>query len=167
MLDPLLTEELREQLIQIWTDVSNAGGAVGFVPPTSIEDVRPVAEEAFRRADSGGDHIVVAFSGAKPAGFLFLVGRPGALFKHWATLKRLQVSPPLQDRGVGGALLEATHETARRDLGLEQILLTVRGGTGTETFYERYGYKEVARIPGLIRVAEGDDREEIYMIREL
>lgn len=166
-LDPPLDERLRDQLVQIWTDVSNAGGAVGFVPPTSMDEVRPVAEEAFRRAESGGDRMVVAYRDGEPVAFLFLVGRPGALFKHWATLKRLQVSPSLQGQGVGGALLGATHEMARRDLGLELILLTVRGGTGTEAFYERHGYQEVARIPGLIRVAEDDDREEIYMTRRL
>ncbi|MBA2725381.1 MAG: GNAT family N-acetyltransferase [Actinobacteria bacterium] len=166
-LDPPLDGELREKLIHVWVDVSNAGGAVGFVPPTTVDRVRPVAEEAFRRSKDGRDHIVVAFDPDEPVAFLFLVGRPGELFSHWATLKRLQVQPELQGQGIGGALLEATHEMARHDLGLEQLLLTVRGGTDTEVFYERHGYKEVARIPGLIRVAQGDDREEIYMTRPL
>lgn len=167
-LDPPLEGELREQLTEIWTDVSNAGGAVGFVPPTTIEEVRPVAEDAFRRAEEGNDHLVVAFEpGDKPVGFVFLVNRPGALFGHWATVKRLQVHPNSQSTGIGGALLEAVHDIGRKKLGLEQILLTVRGGTGRERFYERHGYQEVARIPGLIRVAPGDDREEIYMTRKL
>lgn len=166
-LDPTLSEELREQLTQIWTDVSNADGAVGFVPPTTVEAVRPVAEEAFQRSATQKDHIIVAFVEEQPIGFVFLTGRPGALFGHWATVKRLQVHPDSQGSGIGGALIEAVHEMARDQLGMEQLLLTVRGGTGRERFYERHGYNEVARIPGLIRVAPGDDRDEIYMTREL
>ena len=41
--------------------------------------------------------------------------------------------------------------------------LTVRGGTGTEAFYTRLGYREVGRLPGALRVAPGDDRDEIIM----
>jgi len=167
-LDPPLTPELRQQLTQIWTDVSNADGAVGFVPPTTFDEVEPVAEEAFRRSEEGKDHIVVAYGvDERPVGFVFLMGRPGALFSHWATVKRLQVHPDAQGRGIGGALLEAIHDLGRERLGLEQMLLTVRGGTGRERFYERHGYREVARIPGLIRVAPSDDRDEIYMTRTL
>lgn len=167
-LDPPLTPALRQQLTQIWTDVSNADGAVGFVPPTTYEEVQPVADDAFRRAEEGKDHLVVACrENGAPVGFVFLMGRPGALFGHWATVKRLQVHPDAQGQGIGGALLEAVHDLGRRQLALEQMLLTVRGGTGRERFYERHGYREVARIPGLIRVAPGDDRDEIYMTRKL
>jgi GNAT superfamily N-acetyltransferase len=166
-LDPPLGKELRQQLTQIWTDVSNADGAVGFVPPTTVEAVRPVAEEAFQRTEEGKDHIIVAFVEEEPIGFVFLMGRPGNLFRHWATVKRLQVHPDSQGAGIGGALLEALHEIARDQLEMERLVLTVRGGTGRERFYQRHGYTEVARISGLIRVAPGDDRDEIYMTREL
>src|SRR3954454_3815583 len=33
---------LRGELLTCWTDVSNAGGAVGFVPPVTEGDVAPV-----------------------------------------------------------------------------------------------------------------------------
>ena len=32
--DPVVTPELRDGLLDLWTDVTNAGGAVGFVPPS-------------------------------------------------------------------------------------------------------------------------------------
>lgn len=154
-------------MLQIWTDVTNAGGAVGFVPPVTPEDVRGVADLAFRRVSDGEDHLAVAFRGEEAVGFLFLTQRPGPLFRHWATVKRLQVHPSLQKGGIGGHLLIATERLAQQRLGLEQIHLTVRGGTGTEDFYVRHGYRVAARIPGLIRVAPGDDREEIYLIKHL
>ncbi|MGH2754734.1 MAG: GNAT family N-acetyltransferase [Actinomycetota bacterium] len=165
-LDPELSPELSEALLDLWTEVSNAGGAVGFVPPVTTEDVRQTADIAFRRIRDGEDHLVVAFHDDAPVGFLFLEQRPGELFRHWATIKRLQVHPKLQGSGSGGVLLEETHRLARR-LGLEALHLTVRGGTGTERFYERYGYGTVARIPGVIRVAPDDTRDELYMVKNL
>ena len=52
------------------------------------------------------------------------------------------VRPELQGRGAGRLLLEGLHGTAA-DLGLEQLMLTTRGGTGVEGFYERFGYTVV------------------------
>jgi GNAT superfamily N-acetyltransferase len=165
-LDPELDDALSEALLELWTDVSNAGGAVGFVPPVTKEDVRQTADIAFRRIRDGEDHLIVAFGEDGPLGFLFLEQRPGELFEHWATIKRLQVHPSLQGSGLGGALLEETHRLAP-SLGLEALHLTVRGRTGTEGFYERYGYETIARIPDVIRVAPDDTRDELYMIKRL
>jgi GNAT superfamily N-acetyltransferase len=165
-LDPELDGELSESLLELWTEVSNAGGAVGFVPPVTKEDVRKTADIAWRRTRDGEDHLIVAFRDDRPVGFLFLEQRPGKLFRHWATIKRLQVRPNLQGSGLGGALLDETHRIAK-DLGLEALHLTVRGKTGTEVFYERHGYETVARIPGVIRVSDDDTRDELYMIKRL
>jgi len=54
-----------------------------------------------------------------------------------------------------------------RTLGLEHLQLTVRGGTGLESFYERFGYVVVGRHPGAVRVAPGDDRDEVMMVARL
>jgi GNAT superfamily N-acetyltransferase len=165
-LDPEIDELLGEQLLALWVDVSNAGGSVGFVPPVTKEIVRPVAEQAFRHLREGERRILVAYKGDDPVGFLFLEQRPGPLFKHFATIKRLQVHPSLQGRGIGGALLGAA-EDAARGLGWEQLHLTVRGGTGTERFYQTRGYELVAQIPGVIKVGRGEYRDELYLIRRL
>lgn len=165
-LDPLLDDELIAKLVTIWTAVSNAGGAVGFVPPVTEADVRTVADNAFGKAGKGEDHLVVGFDGDEPVGFLFLEARPGPLFRHWMTIKRLQVDPARQKEGIGKRILECTHEVAR-DMGLEQLHLTVRGGTGTERFYEAHGYEVMARIPDVIRLSPEDTREEIYMVKRL
>jgi GNAT superfamily N-acetyltransferase len=165
-LDPELTPELRRELTSLWLDVGRAGGAVGVPVEPTLTDVEYMASTAFGRLASAGDHLMVAFVDGSPAGMAFLEQRSGELFRHWATVKRLQVHPRLQGRGLGRALLSATHDAARR-LGYEQLHLTVRGGTGTERLYEQFGYEVVAVIPGAIRVAPGDDRDELYMIARL
>lgn len=165
-LDPELTPELIDRLEQIWLAVGNSGGAVGTPMPATIEDVRKLSGKAFRDVNEGSDHIVVAYDGT-PVGFGFLTHNPGVLFAHWAIVKRLQVDPELQGKGIGSALMTAITELARDRLGLEQLQLTVRGKTGTEAFYERFGYEVVGRIPGAIRVSPGDDRDMIYMMTRL
>ena len=37
--DPELTAGLRDQILDCWTDVSQAGGAVGFVPPVTKAEI--------------------------------------------------------------------------------------------------------------------------------
>ena len=166
-LDPPLTPELIDRLEHIWLAVGNSGGAVGTPMPATIEDVRKLSSKAFRDVKEGNDHVVVAYNDNTPVGFGFLAHHPGDLFTHWAIVKRLQVDPELQGKGIGSALMTAITELARERLGLEQLQLTVRGKTGTEAFYERFGYEVVGRIPGAIRVSAGDDRDMIYMMARL
>jgi predicted N-acetyltransferase YhbS len=168
-LDPDLDDATVRELVEVWVEVSNAGGAVGFAPPppdVAFEDVAPVAQAALRAVREGRDHLVVARDRGAVAGFAFLEHRPGPLFRHWATVKRLQVHPRLQGRGIGTELLRACHRFGR-ELGLEALHLTVRGATGTESFYERLGYEPIATIPQAIRLAPEDTRDEIYMVKRL
>jgi GNAT superfamily N-acetyltransferase len=166
LLDPLLDDKLKAGLVELWTDVVNGGGAVGFAPPVTSDDVAEVAEVAFRRVEIAEDHLVVALIGDEPVGMVFLEQRPGPLFRHWAMVKRIQVHPSLQRRGIGTGLLEATHHLAR-GIGLEKLHLTVRAGIGVERMFEHHGYVVVARIPQAVRLGPGDDRDELYMIANL
>jgi hypothetical protein len=55
-------------------------------------------------------------------------------------------------------------QVARSQMGLEQLRLAVRGGTGLEHFYARLGWTVIGRWPGALRLAPGDDRDEILML---
>jgi hypothetical protein len=54
-----------------------------------------------------------------------------------------------------------------REQGLEFLHLGAREGSGADEFYRRLGYEEVGRMPGAIRVAPGDDRDEILLVCRL
>lgn len=164
--NPELDEALETALIQLWTDVSNAGGAVGFVAPVAVEQVAPVADVAFGRVRAGLDDFAVAWLHDRPAGFGFLSTNDWSLFRHWGTIKRLQRHPDVRAKGVGGALLSEL-EAAALDRGLERLVLTVRGRTRREGFYLAHGYRLEAVLPGRIRVAEGADWEELVMSKAL
>jgi GNAT superfamily N-acetyltransferase len=76
------------------------------------------------------------------------------------------VRPGMQGRGYGAALLREAATVGRR-LGWEALHLTVRDGTGVERFYQAHGYREVGRLPGALRVAPGDDRDEAHFWLDL
>lgn len=167
-LDPELTPELRAEIITLWTEVTNAGGAVGFVAPVTEDEVRVTAEQQFAGlVPDGPDHLLIAHAAdGQLAALLVFVSMRFGLMEHWRTVMRVMVDPKLQGQGYGAQLL-AEAERIARDWGLAGLQLHVRGGHGLENFYERSGYVEAGRIPGALRVAPGDDRDSVTMWLEL
>jgi GNAT superfamily N-acetyltransferase len=162
VLNPELTDPLREEIIALWTDVANSGGAVGFAGPVSAHDVLPTASRAFASVRDGHDWLLAGYDGEQVAAMLLFVSNRFALSEHWRTVKRVMVRPRSQGRGYGGALMREAERLARQ-AGLRALHLTVRAGQGTERFYQGLGYKEVGRLPGALRIAPGDDRDEVHM----
>ena len=159
-------DALRKDLLACWIDVTNAGGAVGFVPPVTEEDVAPVLDKTLEGVAVGRDVLAVLQVDGETAGFAVLVGSWSPLRRHWVTVVRVQVHPSHQGTGLGRVLMRGIHDIAR-SRGCEFLYLGVRGGTGTEGFYKALGYEEVGRVPGAIRIADGDDREEILLVHRL
>ena len=58
-LDPELTDELQAEIVACWTDVTNAGGSVGFVPPVAMDDVLPDAVRALAGVAAGHDRLII------------------------------------------------------------------------------------------------------------
>ncbi|SDX93382.1 Acetyltransferase (GNAT) family protein [Micromonospora pattaloongensis] len=162
VLDPELTVDLREQIISLWTDVTNAGGAVGFVAPVTRDEVRVTADATFAGVAEGHDRLLIGYEDGRLVALLFFTGNRFALKEHFCVLKRVMVHPDCQGRGYGVALMREAERLAR-GFGLAALHITARGGLGLEAFYERCGYKEVGRLPGALRVAPGDDRDEVLM----
>ncbi|MGC0315300.1 N-acetyltransferase family protein [Kitasatospora acidiphila] len=172
-LDPELTPELRAEIVTLWTEASNAGGAVGFIPPVTEDDVRPTADKQFAGVGAPGDPdadrlLIAREDGARGrlVAVLFFESMRFDLMDHWRLLKRVMVDPKQQGRGYGRELLAEADRIAR-DWGLAGLRLTARGGVGLERFYTSCGYTEVGRVPGAIRVAPGDDRDDITFWRAL
>jgi GNAT superfamily N-acetyltransferase len=160
---------LREQLLDTWVRVTDAGGAVGFVAPADRGRIAETLDSQLERVLEGRDALGVLRRGgpAGPAaGMGFLAASSSPLRAHWRTVLRLMVDPAVQGTGAGRALIEGLHAMGR-DLGLEFLCLTVRGGLGIEGFYGRIGYGIHGRNPRAIRVAPGDERDEIHMRFEL
>lgn len=166
--DPVVDPALREGLVDLWTDASNAGGAIGFVPPVTRDDIRPELIKHLVALIEGRHRLVVGRDrDGRIGAAAFLAFNTHRLQRHWIWAYTVMVHPDLQGRGVGRALMEAVADAARTLDGIEAVRLACRGGLGLEHFYASCGYKEVGRIPGAIRVAPGDDRDDITMLLPL
>jgi GNAT superfamily N-acetyltransferase len=161
-LDPELTPGLREQIVTLWTDVVNAGGAVGFAGQVTRAEVGRLAAEAFAGVNDGYDHLLVGYHDGTVAAMLLFVSPRFALAEHWRTVKRVMVHPSLQGNGYGAELMKQA-EAVGRHFGWAALHLTVRDGTGVERFYAAHGYREVGRLPAALRIGPGDDRDETHM----
>ena len=159
---------LREQLLDTWVTVTDHGGAVGFVPPADPALISPTLDAALERVAAGRDALGVLRREADGAavGMGLLAASSSELRRHWRTVLRVMVAPELQGRGAGRILLEGLHGLAR-ELGTEHLVLSVRGGTGIERFYERFGYEQFGRHPAAIRLGPGDDRDELLLYKRL
>jgi GNAT superfamily N-acetyltransferase len=167
VVDPLLTPELRDRLLAIWVETTNAGGALGLLEPADPVSAAPVAEPTWERFAAGQDALVVLYDDdGLPIGWVALAANASPLEQHWRTVRRLQVLPSYQGKGYGGTLLLAAEDHAR-ELGLEALHLTVRGKTGTERFYEKLGYSVVGVLPNALRLSEDDVRDQLYLVKAL
>ncbi|WP_319652680.1 GNAT family N-acetyltransferase, partial [Streptomyces scabiei] len=159
---------LHEHILTLWSDVSNAGGAVGFVPPVTPQDIRPELLKHLTAMADGRHRLLVGLDEhGTPAATAFFAFNTHRLMTHWVWLYTVMVHPAHQGRGHGRALMTAAESAARGFDGIDAIRLGCRGGHGLEHFYDSCGYKEVGRVPGAIRVAPGDHRDDITMLLPL
>src|ERR1700734_1957895 len=112
----------------------------------------------------GGSRLLLALAGHALAGWVHLWRQPDRIVAHWGTISHLQTLPAFRGQGIGGALMTHARHVARQEMGLEQLHLAARGGTGLERFYSGLGWEVTGRWPGALRFAPGDDRDEILMI---
>ncbi|MER5929046.1 GNAT family N-acetyltransferase [Streptomyces sp. NPDC002054] len=162
-----MTPEIREQLIDCWTAVVNTGGAVIAadlpMPPVGAADVSPVVDRLAAALDPDRSRLLLATVGGRLAGWLLVRRDPHPLIAHCGVVHHVQTHPRFRRQGIGAALMERVRLLAREEMGLERLQLSARAGLGLEEFYLRLGWTEVGRWPGALRVAPGDDRDDILM----
>jgi GNAT superfamily N-acetyltransferase len=154
----------RQELTACWIAVTNAGGAAGFpFPPVDASHVAPAVDTLASRLDPQRSRILLARSSGALTGWVVLSRDPNPLIAHWGTVNHLQTQPAYRNQGIGSALMHRLRQVARDEMGLEQLHLAARGGTGLEDFYARLGWRETGRWPGKLRLAHDDTRDEILM----
>ncbi len=161
------SEETRESLLDLWCAVNDHGGAVGFLPGAprhQVAQALAVHEEGM--ADGNTTGVLLRGPDQRVVGAGFWVADRNALLGHTRTGYRIMTHPDLRGRNLGRMLMAAMHRVAR-DQNVEVVVLDVRSGLGTTRFYEGCGYVEIGRVPGVIRVAPGDDRDSVVMARRL
>lgn len=160
-----ITPQLRSALAECWVEVTNAGGAAGFpFPPVDAATVTPALDRIIALLSPDTSRLLTATRDGALVGWLNVRRDPSELIAHWGTLHHLQTRTAVRGRGIGLALMNEVRKIARDEMGLEQLRLAARGAVGLEDFYGRLGWQEVGRWPGALRLAPGDDRDEILMV---
>lgn len=162
-----LPAKARDRVVGLWERVNAGGGAVGFGPHATREDVE---EEMDRRAQALSAGSLKGVALMSPTGDLLGVGflrrASNPLMSHVRNVEVVMVEPEQRGLSLGRHLMAGIHRTAREE-GVEILTLDYRDGLGLGDFYESLGYTEVGRHAGLIRVAEGDDRDGVMMMRRI
>lgn len=163
----------RSEVLDLWLEVTRAGGSVGFLPDASLTEIADALDAHLAEVARGEGVLVTMREGtslAEPIGAGRLLGlgfwcvHPHYLQRHTATLYRLMVDPSRQGASLGRTLLEAMAGVARTELpGIELLRLSYRSGSGLGRFYASAGWTEVGRVPRAIRVRPGDDRDSVEM----
>src|SRR6478752_1618545 len=105
-LDPVIDDELFDGILALWTDVSNAGGAVGFVPPVVPEDIRPDLERSLAAVEAGERRLLIGRDDdGRIAATAFLAYNSHRLMTHWLWLYTVMVHPGHQGKGYGRSLM--------------------------------------------------------------
>ncbi|WP_234307354.1 MULTISPECIES: GNAT family N-acetyltransferase [unclassified Streptomyces] len=158
---------LREELADCWAAVVDAGGAVVPPdcppPPVTPAALRPAVDRLVESLAPARGRLLTATLGGALAGWLVLRREAHPLEAHCGVVNHVQTRVGLRGRGVGAALMGRVRHVAREDMGLERLKLSARAGLGLEHFYRKAGWTEVGRWPGALRLAPGDDRDEILM----
>lgn len=156
---------LRRVLAECWAEVTNAGGAAGFpFPPVDVATVRPALDRIVDALAPDTGRLLTATTDGELVGWLNIRRDRFELIAHWGSVHHVQTRTTVRGRGIGLALMHEARRVARDEMGLEQLRLAARGGVGLEDFYGRLGWKEAGRWPAALRLAPGDDRDEILMI---
>ena len=88
--------QLRAQLLDTWVRVTDAGGAVGFVPPADPRAIGVTLDSALARVAGDQDALGVLRRGdseGEAVGMGILSASASPLRNHWRTVLRLMVAP--------------------------------------------------------------------------
>ena len=150
---------LAAELGTLWTAVTRADGAVGFSMDAPEADIRAAADDLVEDVRAGRQQLVALDADGALAGTVFLRRGDRAVVRHRADVLKLMVHPGLQGYGWGKALLDAAVAHAT-ELGVEQLLLSTRGGTSLPEFYAKQGWTQVGLFPDALRIGPDDLRDE-------
>lgn len=157
----------REEVLDLWLRVNEAGGAVGFLPGAPREAVAEALEQHLAvLADGRGVLGLLRRGDDTLAGLGFWHRETTRGYTHRLTLWRVMTDPGRRRKGTGRQLVRGLHGLARRwSPGSRLWLLDYRSGLGLGGFYAGLGWAEIGRVPAGILLLDGQTRDDVLMAR--
>lgn len=152
-------------LALLLVDAVDAGAAVSFLAPLSVDDAtawwRELVAGAHQRAV-----ILVARDDAGVVGTVQLQPAWAPNQPHRAEVVKLLVHRRAHRRGVGKALMQAIEAAAAND-GFTLLTLDARAGGAAESLYTGLGWSRVGVIPRYALDPDGTPHDAVFFFREL
>ncbi len=152
-------------LAAILADVVASGASVSFLHPLAADRAEAFCRERARAVATEGLLLYAGWCAGRLAGTVSV--RPAAQENagHRAEIAKLVVHPECRRRGLGEALLAAAIAGAR-EAGRTLLTLDTRPGDAAERMVRRHGFREVGRIEGYTRTADGRSEPTVLFALE-
>jgi GNAT superfamily N-acetyltransferase len=153
-------------LVERFTETVNGGSPLGFLAPITHTTARSYWVSLIPELEAGSRLLLIAFDGDTVVGSGQLALSQRHNSPHRAELQKLFVDGASRGRGIGRALMDALHTTARQH-GRTLILLSTRHREPAEKFYKSLGYVEVGVVPGWTIDRAGNRYDHVELYRDL
>jgi GNAT superfamily N-acetyltransferase len=166
-LTPAGLEAELPRFVALLQDAVQTGSGLGFEAPLTDEEARAYWRSIQPELHDGSRWLLAAYAAdGRLIGSGQLELAQWSAGRHRAELQKLFVDSEQRSRGVGEALIDALHETARQHQR-SLIVLNTRCGLPPVRFYKRLGYQEAGIIPGFTRSPTGEARDTMILYRDL
>ena len=146
-------------------DVVASGASVSFLHPLAADRAEACLRDRAGAVVTKGLLLYAGWCAGRLAGTVSV--RPAARENggHPAEIAKLVVHPECRRRGLGEALLAAAMAGAR-EAGRTLLTLDTRPGDAAERLVRRHGFREVGRIEGYTRTADGRSEPTVLFALE-
>lgn len=159
-------DHLRADVSSLITSVVEQHGAVGWLSVPDASEISQWLDSELAAVRAGAAHIAMVRIDGLAAGMGILSLSRAPVLARNAEVRKLMTRPDARGRGVGRVVLLALEDKGR-ELGLENLLLDVRGNNhAAMALYESAGWLRCGVVPDLIAV--GHERfDQVNYVRAL
>ena len=152
-------------LSDVLVDCVHAGASVSFMAPLSREKAERFWQGVAAGVVAGERVLLVAEEGADVLGTVQLVVGQPENQPHRADVSKMLVRSASRRRGIGGKLMRAVEEEARR--AGKTLLVLDTASAEAERLYERSDWTRVGVVPGYALFPDGEPCDTAYYYKPL
>ncbi|HVJ41012.1 MAG TPA: GNAT family N-acetyltransferase [Dongiaceae bacterium] len=158
LLAPAEAAAMRDALADLLVDAVEGGASVNFIWPMTGGKAARWWDGALAGHARGERLIFIAERDGRIDGTVQLIPAPQENQPHRADLAKMLVHRRARRQGLGGALLRAAEDEARR-LGRTLLTLDTESGSAGEKLYASQGWIKFGEVPGYALRADGNAAE--------
>lgn len=165
-LSPAAIRERADQLAEILVDVVAGESSVGFMHPLTHARARDFWLAVAASADTGDRVLLIAEDSTGTAvGTVQLVFAGPENQPHRADICKMLVHRAARKQGIGGMLMKAIEDVARREK--KTVLVLDTASADAERLYERSGWTKLGKVPRFALNPDGSFCDTVYYFKVL